>query len=111
MQVMNTHGQTPLLPPPIGDPMAKREPETYKKKSNLGRPPKRVKMKCLVAKCKRVATTRGLCPTCYYAAKREVERGNVTWDKLVSAGLALMSNRRSDFMEQFARSVDGKGNK
>ena len=101
----------PFLPPPINDPMAKRDPETYKKKSHVGRPPKRAKMKCLVAKCKRAATTRGLCPTCYYSAKREVQRGNVTWEKIESAGLALPAARCSNFMEQLARVVDAKGKK
>jgi len=108
---MNQDMNAPLLPPPINDPMATRNPEAYKKKSNLGRPPKRAKMKCLVAKCKRVATVRGLCQTCYYAAKREVERGNATWERIQAAGLALPSARCSNFMEQFARSVDGKGKK
>lgn len=41
---------------------------------------------CLKPNCGEVATSRGLCPSCYRVARMLVKEKQVTWDKLVSEG-------------------------
>lgn len=44
---------------------------------------------CVIKGCNRpeAATKRGLCLICYGQAKRKVESGETTWDRLVELGL------------------------
>lgn len=44
---------------------------------------------CIIPNCTRQAVCRGLCTTCYQNAKKQVCRGIITWDELISLGLLL----------------------
>jgi hypothetical protein len=46
-------------------------------------------MKCLVPNCERPVETRGLCASCYQAARKKVVRGVFTWKQLEEKGWAL----------------------
>ncbi len=66
--------------------------------------------KCLIPDCPNMAAPalkRGLCMKCYSSARKMVERGAVTWDKLVKEGLALDSADS----EPFLKAVRGMGGK
>ena len=43
----------------------------------------------MMPECKSEADRRGLCTSCYQAAGRRVRLGEITWEALVDAGLAL----------------------
>lgn len=43
------------------------------------------KQKCL--NCNKVAFVRGVCGTCYQAARTAVQRGDTSWNELYKAGL------------------------
>lgn len=43
-------------------------------------------MKCLNPKCEKPQKYRGLCYSCYQAARRLVARNEITWDALMAAG-------------------------
>jgi hypothetical protein len=45
-------------------------------------------MKCLLEKCDRSVYARGLCCPCYNSAFKQVASGKVTWEQLISKGLA-----------------------
>lgn len=47
---------------------------------------------CLTPNCRRPPAKRGLCLVCYSRAKRAVESGKVTWDKLEEIELILPSD-------------------
>lgn len=52
------------------------------------------------------AHARGLCSSCYQAARARVNSGDATWEKLEAAGLAKPSGGiagRSAFAQKFAR--------
>ena len=57
-------------------------------------------MKCIITNCYRLGAQRGLCLVCYSKAKRAVESGKVTWDKLVSLGLAKDSGDGGDVFNE-----------
>ena len=42
--------------------------------------------KCLNPNCDRSEHVRGLCRSCYQAARRLVSRGEITWDTLMTEG-------------------------
>lgn len=42
---------------------------------------------CLIKGCMRARTRRGLCLVCYSKAKKKVEAGEATWDRLAEMGL------------------------
>jgi hypothetical protein len=44
---------------------------------------------CITDDCNNTVSGRGLCPKCYQSAKRYVNQGRVTWEKLEEAGLSL----------------------
>ncbi len=46
------------------------------------------KAKCLTDDCKGQAQYKGLCTTCYSEAKKLVESGKMTWERLEGLGLA-----------------------
>lgn len=43
---------------------------------------------CIIANCNRARLARGLCNSCYRAAKLAVARGEETWESLEAMGLA-----------------------
>lgn len=51
------------------------------------------KKKCIVPGCKNKACWRGVCKACYFAAKRKIEKGEVTDEELVKRKLWLRANR------------------
>lgn len=60
--------------------------------------------KCLITSCLNTsapALKRGLCMTCYSRAKRMVEAGTTTWDKLVEIGLALPTDIQDGSTDAF----------
>src|SRR5689334_1181048 len=54
---------------------------------------------CLVEKCCRASSRRGLCLVCYSKAKRAVETGTTTWEELERLGLAGPSGDVDPFDE------------
>jgi hypothetical protein len=48
--------------------------------------------KCLVKTCKNKGVARGLCWSCYAAARREIERGETSWSEIEAAGLSNPPN-------------------
>lgn len=60
-------------------------------KSKRGRPKKETSEYevCRVPGCEKPAATRGICTKCYSAIKRNISRGNTTWEEVIEAGLAL----------------------
>lgn len=42
---------------------------------------------CTVHGCKEPAETRGLCASCYQSARRRVQVGDTSWEKLERTGL------------------------
>lgn len=49
---------------------------------------------CLVPSCSCRARARGLCRTHYENARRAVERGETTWERLEAAGFCTKGNRK-----------------
>lgn len=54
---------------------------------------------CIVPDCDKPAKWKGLCPTCYGAAKKFIDAGETTWDQLVDMGLAI--DRTAKFRAAF----------
>ena len=50
---------------------------------------------CLIEGCERKAKTRGLCDPCYQSALTAVKKRKVTWDQLISMGLAKPATKVS----------------
>lgn len=55
--------------------------------------PNRDATKCIVHGCENKRKWRGVCTACYFAAKREIEAGHTTDEKLVKQRYWLKSNR------------------
>lgn len=69
----------------------------------------KVKAKCIITKCTRKEVTRGLCPTCYTAARKLVEASEVSWVDLEQKKLAKPKpSPVSVFMEQFRANFKSK---
>lgn len=69
--------------------------------------------KCLIKSCNNLsapALKRGLCMSCYGQAKRRVESGVTTWQKLAEIGLALpIDTEESDpFAQEFDKLTKGE---
>ena len=61
---------------------------------------------CLTPQCPRSASQyRGLCMPCYSKAKKYVERGETTWEKLEGMGLAAPDD--DPFTKAFNEKKDG----
>lgn len=43
--------------------------------------------KCKITGCNRAKAQRGMCLMCYSRAKKKVDAGETTWEKLTAAGL------------------------
>lgn len=59
---------------------------------------------CLVPGCQSVVAARGMCLQCYSTAKRNIQRGNATWDEFIAAGLAREPNGKSSLVMDALRS-------
>lgn len=67
-------------------------------------------MKCIIPNCNSwqgQVHFRGLCMRCYGAAKKKVEAGLVTWDRLVELGLA--ADPSNPFDTELAKRQEGEG--
>jgi len=51
------------------------------------------KKNCVIGKCKKDAAARGLCASCYQAARVRILRGSLTWAELEGLGMAVASER------------------
>ena len=60
-----------------------------KKRVNIG-----TKSKCIIRGCHDPVKSRGLCDTCLTAAKREVKKGETTWEELYQRKLAIPPGER-----------------
>ena len=60
---------------------------------------------CLIPKCGGVAgaNLKGLCMSCYKAAKRTVESGETTWEKLAEMGLC--KGKTTPFDDAYSRAA------
>jgi len=58
--------------------------------------------KCITPNCGKDARWKGLCQTCYGAAKRLIEEGKTTWPELQDLGLAIIPNEliRAEFFKR-----------
>lgn len=63
-------------------------------------------LKCLIKACARPRAKRGLCLICYSQAKKKVEAGETTWDKLVELGLC--ESDRTPFDDAYDRAIRGQ---
>lgn len=63
---------------------------------------------CLIKGCygKAACNCRGLCLKCYTSAKKKVDDGEVTWEKLVEVGLA--APERSPFDDAYSQVMEGQ---
>lgn len=43
---------------------------------------------CMITGCRNRGTRRGLCLLCYSRAKKKIDTGETTWEKLIERGLA-----------------------
>lgn len=58
---------------------------------------------CIVPNCGKPKSVRGMCNYCYQTAKRNILRGNTTWDELLTAGLALESHTKQGYLMEALR--------
>lgn len=67
-------------------------------------------MTCLTPNCKNkdCASLKGLCMKCYSTAKKLVESGKTTWDKLEEMGLCRQ--KEDAFLKAFEEKNDAKAN-
>lgn len=66
-----------------------------------------VSKKCMIEGCYFGATgKRGLCPKCYGRAKKIVESGDSTWEKMVERGLC--TEERDPFDDAYSRAMEGE---
>jgi hypothetical protein len=63
---------------------------------------------CLIEGCDRAAKSRGLCKSCYQAARAAVKAGKVSWDQLVLAGLAKETAPSKGQQSRFAAAMEKK---
>lgn len=67
--------------------------------------PPTISKKCLIPACQKpvAVNCRGLCMKCYSSAKRKVESGASTWDKLAEMG--LVEAQEDDFTRAFDKAI------
>ncbi len=68
---------------------------------------------CRVRGCKREASIREVCNSCYTSARKMVERGISTWEQLEQLGLVAAVHRqhRSPMRAEFERLKASNGNR
>lgn len=52
-------------------------------------------IKCLNPNCQRIAKTRGLCASCYGAARSAIIKGQTSWAKLIKTGRCQATRPRT----------------
>lgn len=66
---------------------------------------------CMIPKCQRLSAQgmRGLCMMCYSRAKKRVDAGEVTWDKLAALNLCDAKDPTIDaFDDAYSKAMKGQ---
>lgn len=66
---------------------------------------------CKIKTCQRLAAAencRGLCMMCYSMAKKKVNAGEVTWEKLAEMGLCENKEAADPFSDAYSRATKGE---
>lgn len=66
-----------------------------------------VTKKCMIDKCMGVAAQRGMCLQCYSKAKKKVDAGLVTWERLAEMGLCTRDGD-DPFNDAYTRAMEDK---
>lgn len=59
---------------------------------------------CMITGCSGIASRRGLCLNCYSRAKKLVESGETTWEKLAERGLC--EGKGNPFDDAYTRAME-----
>jgi len=63
---------------------------------------------CCIPNCQRIGGKRGMCLVCYGKAKKKVEAGEVTWEKLEAAGLCKPDENADPFDDAYSKAMRGQ---
>lgn len=64
----------------------------------MNRPAKPDKPECIIEGCTHVSMCRGLCHSCYMAARHQVKSGNYTWEQLQDLGLSARARNNNQWV-------------